>query len=91
MKEMLNLNNPTMYANIYIENIPENANRFIMYGISDKRAIEIILDSFPKSTFVIADCEANLRLLKHYYNDKSRFVYINTSDDKNDLKLFSEK
>ena len=91
MKEMLNLNNPTMYANIYIENIPENANRFIMYGISDKRAIEIILDSFPKATFVIADCEANLRLLKHHYNDKSRFVYINTSDDKNDLKLFSEK
>lgn len=91
MKNLLNLKNPKIYAEMFISRIPKNAERILMYGISDKRTIEIILDSFPKATFVIADHKANNNLLKHSYKDKNKFTYINTSDDEKDLTLFNEK
>ena len=91
MKEMLNLKNPKIYAEMFLSRMPKNAKRILMYGISDKRTIEIILDSFPKAEFVIADCEANLRLLKHFYEEGKQFTYINTTDDNNDLTLFNEE
>lgn len=91
MKEMLNLKNPKIYAEMFLSRMPKNAKRILMYGISDKRTIEIILDSFPKAKFVIADREANFRLLRHFYSDKNKFTYINTSDDEKDLTLFNEE
>lgn len=90
MKEMLNLKNPKIYAEMFLSRMPKNAKRILMYGISDKRTIEIILDSFPEAEFVIADCEANLRLLRHFYEGK-KYIFINTTDDKKDLTLFNEE
>lgn len=93
MKEMLNVKNSEIYAEMYISSIPKNAERIMMYGVSDKRTMEIILDSlqkaFPKATFVVADREANTRLLSHFYKGK-KFTYINTTDDEKDLALFEE-
>ena len=89
MKEMLNLKNPKIYAEMFLSRMPKNE-RILMYGISDKRTIEIILDSFPEAEFVIADCEANLRLLRHFYEGK-KYIFINTTDDKKDLTLFNEE
>ena len=90
MKEMLNAKNPKIYAEMYISRMPKNNKRILMYGTSDKRSMEIILDSFQKTTFVIADREANNRLLNHFYKGK-KFTYINTTDDENDLTLFEEE
>ena len=67
MKDMLNLKNPKIYAEMFLSNMPKNAKRILMYGISDKRTMEIILDSFSEAEFVIADNEANNNLLKHDY------------------------
>ena len=64
MKEMLNLKNPKIYAEMFLSRMPKNAKRILMYGISDKRTIEIILDSFPEAEFVIADHEANISMKK---------------------------
>ena len=91
MKEMLNLKNPKIYAEMFLSRMPKNAKRILMYGISDKRTIEIILDSFPNAEFVVADREANNNLLKHFYEEGEQFTYINTSDDEKDLTLFNEK
>lgn len=91
MKKMLNLKNPKIYAEMFLSRMPKNAKRILMYGISDKRTIEIILDSFPKAEFVIADNEANNNLLKHFYEEGKQFTYINTSDDEKDLTIFNEE
>ena len=93
MKKMLNVKNSKIYAEMFISRIPKNAERIMMYGVSDKRTMEIILDSlqkaFPKATFVVADRDANIRLLRHSYKGK-KFTYINTTDDEKDLALFEE-
>lgn len=91
MKEMLNLKNPKIYAEMFLSRMPKNTKRILMYGISDKRTIEIILDSFQEAEFVVADHEANNNLLKHFYEEGKQFKYINTSDDEKDLTLFNEK
>ena len=91
MKEMLNLKNPKIYAEMFLSRMPKNAKRILLYGISDKRTIEIILDSFPEAEFVIADHEANNNLLKHFYEEGKQFTYINTSDDEKDLTIFNEE
>lgn len=93
MKELLNVKNSERYAKMFLSCMPKNNKRFLMYGTSDKRTMEILLDflldSFPKSEIVIADREANNRLLRHFYKGK-RFTYINTTDDDKDLILFNE-
>ena len=91
MKKMLNLKNPKIYAEMFLSNMPKNAKRILMYGISDKRTMEIILDSFSEAEFVIADNEANNNLLKHFYEEGKQFSYINITDDNNDLTLFNEE
>ena len=89
MKEMLNIKNPEIYAEMFIKNMPTNPKKILMYGIGHKRTIEIIIEHFTNSNFVIADREANIRLLKHFYMGK-RFTFINISDDETDINILQE-
>ncbi len=91
MKEMLNVKHPEIYAKMFIDRMPENPKTVLIYGISDKRTIEIILDNFKNTNFVIADRDANNNLLRYFYPESKKYHYINTTDDNNDLTLFNEE
>ncbi len=91
MKEMLNVKHPEIYAKMFIDRMPEKPKNVLIYGISDKRTIEIILDNFKNTNFVIADRDANNNLLRYFYHESKKYHYINTFDNENDLNLFDEE
>lgn len=91
MKDMLNVKHPEIYAKMFIDRMPKNPKNVLIYGISDKRTIEIILDNFKNTNFVIADRDANNNLLRYFYPESKNYHYINTTDDNNDLTLFEDE